>query len=133
MIRVKNLLKGETCIVEDGKSYLFGSNGRCISEDAGNLSKYMAGALDLPCLSLLSSNGVLDIGVFEPSKDMKRYSSDMSSIDCAMIIQMSGKFIKLLRHDGKQDGVSYNQLIFIYSEDTDLRPILDKIHAKEVI
>lgn len=131
MIRVKMLPRNETCIIDNGKSYLFGLNGRCIGEDIGNLASYMTGALDLPCISILSSNGVLDIGVSETNKEFKRYSCDMDSMQCAMKIQSQGGFIKMLRRDGKQNNIAFNQLIFIYQEGTDLSRLLASINAKE--
>lgn len=133
MIRVKMLPRNETCIIDNGKSYIFGLNGRCIKEDAGNLSSYMTGALDLPCISILSSNGVLDIGVSETNKDFKRYTCDLDSMQCALKVQMYGNFIKMLRRDGKQNGIAFNQLIFVYKEGTDLSKLLLSINAKEAI
>ena len=131
MIRVKMLPKNETCIIDNGKSYVFGLNGKCYKEDAGNLSSYMTGALDLPVISILSCNGVLDIGV-SVNGDFKTYSSDMDSMQCAMAVQLHGNFLKILRRDGKQENKSFNQLIFVYREGTDLSVILNKINAKEV-
>lgn len=131
MIRVKMLPKNETCIIDNGKSYVFGLNGKCIGEDVGNLSSYMIGALDLPCISILSSNGVLDIGVSETNKEFKRYTCGMDSMQCAMKVQMCGNFIKMLRRDGNQNGIAFNQLIFVYKEGFSLNEILSAINAKE--
>jgi hypothetical protein len=125
------LAKNETCIIDNGKSYIFNLGGRCIKEDAGNLSGYMAGALDLPCISILSSNGVVDIGVSETGKEFKRYSSSLDAMACAMQVQKCGGFIKMLRRDGEQDGVKFNQLIFVYKEGSSLNTILSAINAKE--
>ena len=133
MIRVKMLPKNETCIIDNGKSYLFGLNGKCISEDVGNLTSYMSGALDLPLISILSCNGYLDIGVSNPGQNLKSYSCNMDAMQCAMKVQLQGGFIKMLRRDGKQDGKTFNQLIFVYKEGTNLNPILNVLDIKEVV
>lgn len=133
MIRVKMLPKNETCIIDNGKSYVFGLNGKCRLEDAGNLSSYMSGALDLPLISILSCNGFLDIGVSNPSQELKTYKCTMDAMQCAMRVQLVGGFIKMLRRDGTQDGKVFNQLIFVYKEGTNLQPMLDAINAKEVV
>ena len=133
MIRVKRLPKNETCIIDNGKCYLFGINDKCIGEDVGNLSSYMTGAMDLPCISILSSNGVLDIGVSETNKDFKRFTCSLDSMQCALLVQSKGGFFKMLRRDGKQNNIAFNQLLFIYPENTDLSGILIAINAKEVL
>lgn len=131
MIRVKMLPRNETCIIDNGKSYIFGLNGICKEEDAGKLSSYMVGALDLPIISILSCNGKLDIGVSDKGS-FKNYICDMDAMQCAMTLQMQRHFIKMLRRDGKQDNKSYNQLIFVYPEGTNLTVMLNAIGAKEV-
>ena len=40
----------------------------------------------------------------------------------------TSKFIQMLRRDGKQENIRFNQLVFIYKEGTDVENI-----AKEVI
>lgn len=122
----------EICIIDNGKSYLFSNIGKCIKEDVGNLSTYMTGALDLPIISILSSNGVVDIAISECNQELKRYTTTLDSMSCAMKVQMAGNFIRLLRRDGKQDNIAFNQLLFIYKEGTNLSSILQSIDAKEV-
>lgn len=131
MIRVKILPRNEVAIIENGKVVLFNNVGRCIQEDAGFVGKYMTGSLDLPIISLLSSNGVLDVAMFEEGQEMKRFKSSLDSMQCAMKLQMQGGFIRMLRRDGEQDGIRYNQLLFIYKENTNLEEILQCLEVKE--
>lgn len=132
MIRVKMLPKNETCIIDNGKVYLFGLNGKCTSEDSGNLSKYMTGALDLPVISILSCNGYLNVGVSRTGCEFKQFDCSLDAMECAMKVQLAGKFIKMLRRDGVQDGKKFNQLLFVYQEGFDISSILTSIGIKEV-
>lgn len=131
MIRVKMLSRNETCIIDDGKTYIFGLNGKCSKADAGGLSSYMKGALDLPVISLLSSNEVVDIGVNETGKGFRRFTTSLGSIECAFKLQMKGGFIKMLNRCGVVKDVPYNQLLFIYQEGYCLDDILKELEAKE--
>lgn len=132
MIRVKMLRGNETCIIDNGKSYIFGLNGKCKQEDAGNLSSYLTGALDLPCISILSSNGGVELGLNESDSSFRRFKCNEDAMTCAMKIQMNGSFVKMLRRDGKFEGVTFNQLIFVYPQGTNLSQFISQINKEEV-
>lgn len=132
MLRVKMLRGNETCIIDNGKSYIFGLNGKCKQEDAGNLSSYMTGALELPCISVLSSNGGVEIALNESDSSFRRFKCNEDAMSCAMKVQMSGRFVKMLRRDGKFEDVSFNQLIFVYPQGTSLLPFISQINKEEV-
>ena len=132
MIRVKMLKRNEVAVVDNGKVYKFDLGGKCIGEDIGGISENMEGSIDLPLISVLSSNGVLDIGVSTGHNEFKRYSCDMDAMTCAITLQSLGGFVRMLRRDGKCKDTLFNQLIFIYKEGTDLAPLLLGINAKEV-
>lgn len=132
MLRVKMLRGNETCIIDNGKSYIFGLNGKCKQEDAGNLSSYMTGALELPCISILSSNGGVEIALNESDSSFRRFKCNEDAMSCAMKVQMSGRFVKMLRRDGKFEDVSFNQLIFVYPQGTSLLPFISQINKEEV-
>ena len=51
---------------------------------------------------------------------------------CAMKVQMGGSFIKMLRRDGKHEGVTFNQLIFVYPQGTNLSQFISQINKEEV-
>lgn len=132
MLRVKMLKNNETCIIDNGKSYVFGLNGKCKQEDAGNLSSYMTGALDLPCISILSSNGGVEIALNESDDSFRRFKCNEDAMSCAMKVQMMGSFVKMLRRDGKFEDVLFNQLIFVYPQGTNLSQFISQINKQEV-
>ena len=133
MVRVKMLRGNETAIVDSGKSYVFDMGGRCIAEDAGCLGSYMEGSCDLPVISILTSGRNTELGVSFPGQDkLRRYKSDMDGMTMAGTLQVARGFIKMLRRSGKQLGVRFNQLIFVYREDYDIVSLLNQLRATEV-
>lgn len=133
MVRVKMLRGNETAIIDNGKSYLFDMGGRCTAEDAGCLGSYMEGSCDLPVISVLTSGRNTEIGVSFPGQDkLRRYKSDMDAMMIAGTLQMARGFIKMLRRSGKQVGVRFNQILFVYRGDFDVAPLLAQLHATEV-
>lgn len=132
MLRVKMLRGNETCIIDNGKSYIFGLNGKCKQEDAGNLSSYMTCALELPCISVLSSNGGVEIALNESDSSFRRFKCNDDAMTCAMKVQMNGNFVRMLRRDGKFEDVSFNQLIFVYPQGTNLFQFISQINKEEV-
>lgn len=133
MVRVKMMRGNETAIVDSGKSYLFDIGGRCTAEDAGGLYGYMEGACDLPIISVLSSGDYCEIGVVTPGQDaIKRYKAEMKAMEVAMTVQSAGGFIKMLRRNGTQQGVRFNQMLFIYRADFAVSQVLAKLRITEV-
>lgn len=132
MIRVKMMRGNETVVIDNGKSYVFGLDGKCHTEDAGNIGGHMDGSLDLPLISLLTSNSHLEVAVSTPGGELKRYESTLDGMECASMLTMYGGFVKMLRRTGQQDEVRFNQIIFIYREDFDLSTVLNKLSLKRV-
>ena len=133
MIRVKMLPKNEVCVIDNGKSYLFNLSGLCYKEDASLIPKYTTGMLELPIISILSSNNKVDIAVFcNNGVEMKRYITDKDAMTCAMTLQMKGGFVRMLRRDGMQDNIRFNQLLFVYKEGTSLNGLITELNAREV-
>lgn len=132
MIRVKMMRGNETVIIDNGKSYIFGLDGKCHTEDAGNIGGHMDGSLDLPLVSLLTSNGHLEVAVSTPGCEIKRYESTLDGMECASLLTMSGSFVKMLRRVGQHDGIRFNQIVFIYREDFDISSVLNKLSLNRV-
>lgn len=133
MVRVKMMRGNETAIVDSGKSYLFDIGGRCTAEDAGSLISYMEGACDLPIISVLSSGDYCEVGVITPGQDdVKRYKTDMKAMEVCMTLQSAGCFIKMLRRNGTQLGVRFNQMLFIYRADFAVSQVLARLRITEV-
>lgn len=130
MVMVK-ISKSGTYIIDNDRVFFFGLSGRFEEEKTDILQGCKVGALQLPCISVLSSNGVTDIGVVDSSGNFARYESSLSSIECAMKLQSLGNFLRLLRREGTQSNIPYNQLIFVYKEGTDLASYLNVVNARE--
>ena len=131
MVMVKMLAGGrEVAIIEDGSVYLFDLGGRFTMQMDSGVSKYMAGALSLPVLSVLSCNGKVEVGV-GIGNSFKAYTTNLDAMTCAMTIQMNKGFLKMLRRDGEKDGLKFNQMFFVYREGFDINKILTSIGAVE--
>ena len=129
MLRVKMLLNNELAIIDDGKVVIFNNIGKVINEDAELIPKYTNGMLNLPIISILSSNNKVEIALFE-NDTMKRYMTGVDAMSVAMRIQRNGRVLRLLRRDGKVDDTRYNQLLFLYQEGT---PLDDKLQDLQVV
>ena len=127
------LTKNEVCVIDNSKSYLFDLSGTCYKEDAGLIPKYTTGMVELPIISILSSSNKVEIALFcNNGVEMKRYTTNKQAMDCAIAVQMRGGFIRMLRRDGIQDNIRFNQLLFVYREGTDLNQFLYDLDAVEV-
>ena len=129
MIRIK-LSSGNTTIIEDGVIYTFNKMGKFVEKHDKLHSVNLQGALDLPTISFLTSNGNVDIGVSFGNDTFKRYTV-VDSIKAMVSPQLCKGFIKLLEREGVQDNIKFKQLIFIYPQGTNLQEILNKIEVKE--
>ena len=119
MLRAKFLSNHETVVIEDGITYLFDIGGKCYKEDAGDLNKYMTGAVEFDYISVLSSGSRAEIALFSEGQAIRKFITD-DLLKCVMSIQMAGNFVKMLRRDGVSNNIRFNQLIFLYNKGTDL-------------
>lgn len=137
MIRVKMLANSGVAVIDNGHVYVFDKMGRCTGEDTGEISKYGGNSLSLPVISCLTTNGVLDLALFDDAYVMKRFTMSGNPMECAMSLQLAGGFLRLLRRDGKQmvgnESVSFNQLVFVYKEGTDLLAKISSIKGLKEI
>ena len=129
MVSVKITTSGCN-VFDNGKVYKFSSGGRFIEES--NILREMSGGLELPVLSVLSSNYETEIACFTKGSQMKRYSTTMTGSQVAGKLQMKGGFIRMLMRNGVDNEKKYSQLIFIYREDTDLNKYLQELQVQEV-
>lgn len=132
MIRVKLLPLSETAIIEDGKVYKFDGMGKCESEGAEPIVKYSTGSVSLPIVSVLSSNGLLDVAYFSKDGVMHRLSPNgKSTMEVVSNLQMSRGFLRMLNRTGTENGIKFNQLLFLYPEVVEPHDILMKIGLKD--
>lgn len=133
MVKAKFITRNDICIIDNGRSYIFNSLGKCISEDAGLLPKYTDGVLALPILSILSSCGCVEIALFNfDGVSMRRYSTKLDSVSCAIATNSYGKFLRMLRREGRCGNKSFNQLLFVYNEDTSSDDLILKLQLEEI-
>lgn len=133
LLKVKIMPKGDICMIDNGKSYVFDRIGSLKLEDAGLLPQYTSGALALPVVSMLSSGNSVELCLFNNNGcDMKRYTTDMASMDCVLKLQMLRKFTRMLKKSGIQDEVRYNQMIYVYPDGTSLDFVVSELCLKEI-
>ncbi len=67
-------------------------------------------------LSLLSNGTTFEFAFFDANDNMTRYYTDspMTAAEACMKIMGAGNYFRYLRKKGNQDGVSYNQMLFVY-------------------
>lgn len=132
MLFVKMLKNNEICLIDEGKSYIFDLGGRLKKEDAG-LVGYVEGSVELPIISVLSSNNYTEVAVFKKGLAPEKYKAKTDAMTCAVQVKMNSKAIRMLRRDGTADKIRFNQLIFVYSEDTDLDAIVSKLDLERSV
>ena len=130
MIRVKFLLNNEVAIIDETNVVLFNNIGKVIKENAELIPKYANGMQALPVISVLSSNNKVEVALFE-NDTMKRYATNEDALAVATRIQSEGKILRLLRRDGKFENTRFNQLLFIYTEGTQLQDKIKNLQVQE--
>ena len=130
MIRVKFLLNNEVAIIDETNVVLFNNIGKVIKENAELIPKYANGMQALPVISVLSSNNKVEVALFE-NDTMKRYATNEDALAVATRIQAEGKILRLLRRDGKFENTRFNQLLFIYTEGTQLQDKIKNLQVQE--
>ena len=130
MIRGKFLANKGTVIIEDGVVHLFDLGGRYIGTDS-NINSYMTGVLNFKYISIISSNNNVEIACFDSDK-MRRFQCNEPASNCMMRIQMAGNILRVLNKSGKECNATYNQVIFIYKETTDVMSIINTLQVKEI-
>ena len=131
MLGVKMLTGNETCIIDEGKTYIFDRAGNCYIEDGGLLPKYTNGVLSLPIISILSSSSKVEIALFE-NDSIRKFGTSFDSSKCLMNICTKGSYIKMLTRSGKHEGILFNQMILVYPEGTSLSDKISGIEVMEV-
>ena len=123
MVRVKMMGNNEVAVISNRIAYLFDIGGRFKSADP-HFTPYMDGAVDLPCVSVLSSSGKVELGI----SCNDTFRTVPVSLDMMVImskLRSSTGMLRMLMKSGVQDGnISYNQMIFVFNSDTALKKAL---------
>ena len=120
MIRYKATSNQGACIIDGGKAYLFNTIGNFLNEEVNLTPKLLDGLLNLPIISILSSGGQTDVMIHNSDDTDYFYTTNLSSSDCAGILTLNRDFIKILRRLGKYENITFNQIIFVYNQTTNL-------------
>lgn len=73
-------------------------------------------------ISVLTSNGETEVGVFDDGLSTRK-----GTADTMINLTMKGGFCRRLMQSGKQSNISYTQVIFLYSKDTEMGEYLQCI------
>lgn len=126
MIRVKNNRDGTLCIIEDGKIMSFDRAGQFKGQLSEPISKYMDGVLNLPVISILSSEGKTNIGIWNGVSFIE-FDSSKRGTDCMSKLYMAKGFVKMLQMKGNFEDIRFQQIIFLYPEGTDVMSYKEKV------
>lgn len=103
-------------IVQDNNKYIMFDNlGKAVTCNPDLTSADLANKQYYKALSVLSSGGVVQVGVFDNETTYKE-----GTLSTAMNLSMKRGYIRRLILSGTEGGISYTQTIFIYHKETDL-------------
>lgn len=125
MIRAKQLRDQSIIIMEDGVLHKFDLAGSYVGE-VQRLPQYLEGMQSYPIVSLLSSGGSLQMGLFFEDDTFKEVDLGDMSISNAIVSKISKvNFFRTLKRTGEYDGVRYTQGLFLCRRGTDLNKLID--------
>lgn len=127
----KKLIGNKYAIIEDGEVTTFDNMGKCLEEGLPLSPTYVNGAVKMNYVSVLSSGKRLEVALFV-NDVMTTYTSSMQPQDCVMKAFSSLSPICFLRRNGKQDGVNYNQAIFVMPDTYGGNGLVEMLSLSEV-
>lgn len=127
----KKLSGGKYCIIENQRVCLFDRDGKCLNDNIHIAPKYVNGAVKMNYISILSSGKYLEVAVFV-NDTMVKYSSSLSPEICVMKAFSYLKSICVVRRDGKQDNINYNQAIFVVSDEYTWDDLVEVLQLTEL-
>lgn len=113
----------------------FNADGSVAIKDVDNIRKFdkfgndvskslsmkdMSGFMPYKAVSVLTSLGTVRVGVFDTQLAMVEYEGTLNTL---MNLVMRGGFIRRIMCKGTDNGISYTQVIFLYSQDCNLGDI----------
>lgn len=132
----KTLPNYESCIVSNGRSYIFDRSGTCIRENAGLVPAYLDNALRVNIISMVSLNGRTEIAVDLADGNFKKYET-ADNINTLMAKLMLKKgFSHFLKRNGslkdEKTSVQYTQLFFVYPKLYNVFDRINELGVKEI-
>lgn len=126
MIRYKTVYGGKTLVIEDGKLMMFGTNGVLEQENVPYLVSYSSNLLEGNFVSILMSGDVMEICTLMSTGEIKRIDRDRNPLILQKFLDF-GNIVRVLQRQGKEQGIRYNQMIYIYKSDIDINWIVEEI------
>lgn len=126
MIRYKTVYGGKTLVIEDGKLMMFGTNGVLEQENVPYLVSYSSNLLEGNFVSILMSGDVMEICTLMSTGEIKRIERDRNPLILQKFLDF-GNIVRVLQRQGKEQGIRYNQMIYIYKSDIDINWIVEEI------
>lgn len=126
MIKYKTIQGNKTVVIEDGRVMLFDSGGNLEKENCPLLPNYMNFLLDGNFISLLFSGDTLEIYTILSNGESKRYVRSRDPLIMQKFIDF-GHIIRVLQRQGKENNIRYNQIIYVYQKDIDIKWIVEEI------
>lgn len=126
MIKYKTIQGNKTVVIEDGRVMLFDSGGNLEKENCPLLPNYMNFLLEGNFISLLFSGDTLEIYTILSNGESKRYVRSRDPLIMQKFIDF-GHIIRVLQRQGKENNIRYNQIIYVYQKDIDIKWIVEEI------
>lgn len=126
MIKYKTIQGNKTVVIEDGRVMLFDSGGNLEKENCPLLPNYMNFLLEVNFISLLFSGDTLEIYTILSNGESKRYVRSRDPLIMQKFIDF-GHIIRVLQRQGKENNIRYNQIIYVYQKDIDIKWIVEEI------
>jgi hypothetical protein len=83
----------------------------------------MDGAVDLPCVSVLSSSGRVEVGI--SLQDTFRVAqTSLMSTEALRLLMGAGGVLRMLMKSGVYANIAYNQMIFVFNSEQAVRNAL---------
>lgn len=125
MIRAKQLRDQSIVIMEDGILHKFDISGSYIGE-AQRLPQYLEGMQSYPIVSLLSSGGNLQMGLFYEDDTFREIDLGTMTMGEAILSKVSKLgFFRTLKRNGECNGIRFTQGLFLFKRGTDLNTLLN--------
>lgn len=115
----KVLSGNRSSIIEDNSVYVFDKSGVCTDAELPISPKFLNGAVKANYISVLASGKHTEIAVITDD-NMRVYDTKLQAQKCVMNIGMKLSPFRILRRDGKQGDVTYNQAIFVFLNKIDI-------------
>jgi hypothetical protein len=133
----KTLPNYESCVISNGKSYIFNRVGECIKEDAGLIPAYTNHTLKVNIISVISTNGITELALDFANETFRKFSISLEGLIVVQQLLSRKGFSHILSRNGvardRDTSLRYTQAFFIYPYDYDILSCLQGLDLREVL